>query len=378
NFDAFENRRSYWVYVFARLKDGTSLEAARTAIQVPYSSILSEVEAPLQEGMSEPTLEQFLAKEITVFPGAKGQSGLFDEVSTPLLMLLGVTGFVLLIACANLANLLLVRAVNRSGEIAVRLSLGAQRHQVVGQLLTESFLLGICGSAVGWLVARGTLHGLGALLPSEADMGLGAELGPPAFLFLGVLAVVTGLVGLFPALHTTGHDLSTTLKRQGGRAVASRTANRFRTSMATFQIALSMALLVSAGLFTKSLLNVSRVDLGLEAESLATFGLSPELNGYQPAESRALFARVEEAVAALPGVTHVAGSRVPLISGSNWGSSLEVEGFPSGPDTDTHANFSEVGPGFFEAVGIPVLAGRSILPSDTLESPKVTVVNETF
>ena len=377
-WDAFEERRSYWAYLFARLKPGVTLEAAQAAINVPYGAIIRTVEVPLQQGLSEQTLERFAGKQLALEPGRRGQSELYAQVSTPMVLLLCVTGFVLLIACANLANLLLVRATNRAGEIAVRLSLGAQRRQVVAQLLTESFVLGACGALLGWAVAKGTLGLLLSLLPADRALGVSTEMGPVAWAFLGVLAVVTGLVGLFPALHTTRLDLSGALKGQAGRSSASRTANRFRAAMVTVQIALSMALLVSAGLFAKSLLNVSRVELGIQIDHLATFALSPELNNYNPAQCRTFFARVEEEVAALPGVRQVVAAQVPLIAGSNWGSDVSVEGFDAGPDTDTHSNFNAVGPGYFQTVGVPLLSGREFEPRDDAGAPKVAVVNQAF
>lgn len=377
-WEGLENRRSYWVYLFGRLAPGVTTETAEAALNGPYQSLLQEVEAPLQEGMSEATLARFVDKKILLQPGEKGQSNIYEEATAPLLLLLCVTGFVLLIACANLANLLLVRAIRRSGEIAVRFSLGAQRHQIVGQLLTESFLLAVVGAVFGLLVARGTLLLFLSMIPSDANLGIGARLGPSVWIFLAVLTVVTGLVGLFPALHTTRHDLATTLKGQGGRAAASRTARRFRAVMATVQIALSMALLVSAGLFASSLRNVSRVDLGIDTPRLATFGVSPELNGYAPNACIDFFARLEEEIRALPGVDRATASRVPLIAGSNWGTNVSVQGFDAGPDTDTHSQFNHVGPGYFRTLGIPLLSGREFELRDGEDAPQVAIVNEAF
>ncbi|MCB1057139.1 MAG: ABC transporter permease, partial [Acidobacteria bacterium] len=374
----FEDRRSYWAYLFGRLRPGVGLDTAEAAINQPYSAILHEVEVPLQSGMSDQTLARFASKKLELEPGRRGLSDVYGQVSTPLLMLLFVTGFVLLIACANLANLLLVRALEKSGEIAVRLSLGARRHQVIGQLLAESFLLGAAGSLVGVLVARGTLGLLLSLIPPDNRLGLDTHIGPVIWIFVAVLAVVTGLVGLFPALHATRQDLSGRLKGQAGRSSGSRGANRFRTVLVTFQIALSTALLVAAGLFTQSLRNVSRVDLGLDVARLATFFVAPELNNYEPAASKILFERIEQQVGTLPGVSGVAASMVPLIGGSNWGTNVSVEGFEAGPDTDTHSQFNRVGSGFFRTVGIPLLAGRGFEERDDLGAPKVAVVNQAF
>ncbi len=162
------------------------------------------------------------------------------------------------------------------------------------------------------------------------------------------------LFGLFPALHSTRPDLIATIKGAAGQPSGSRSAARFRTSLVTAQVALSMVLLISAGLFVKSLMNVSRVDLGMKIDNVVTFGIAPELNGYDPARTRALFARAEDALAAVPGVSAVSAATVPLLAGSNWGNNVSVQGFAKGPDTDANSRFNEVGPGYFRTLGEPL------------------------
>ena len=378
-FDGFENRRSYWAYLFARLKPGVSIERARTAINAVYRPIIKDVEAPLQERMSDQTMARFKTKEIVVEEGRRGQSSVHGEARTPLILLFSITGIVLLIACANIANLLLARAAQRSMEMAVRLSLGASRPQLLAQLLTESVLLAVLGGAASLLVARWTLTGIAAMLPPEAATTLQLELRPAVVVFAAALSIGTGLLfGMFPALHSTRPDLVTTLRANAGQPSGARAAARFRTSLVTVQIALSMALLISAGLFIKSLVNVSRVDLGLKVDDVVTFGISPELNGYTPTRARALFQRVEEEIAAIPGVTGVSASLVPILSGSNWGTDVAVEGFKRDPDTDANARFNEIGPDYFRTLGVPLLAGREFNATDALGTPKVAVVNEAF
>ena len=374
-----DNRRSYWAYLFARLKAGVSTEQARSGINVPYRAIVNDVEAPLQKGMSDQTMKRFRAKEIVLEPGWRGQSSMHEDARPPLVLLLTVTGVVLLIACANIANLLLARAANRATEMAVRLSIGATRGDVIRQLLTESVLLAVVGGLAGLLVARWTLSLLASLLPEEATQSLAFELDGTVLLFAAALSIGTGLLfGLFPALHSTRPDLVTTLKGQTGQPSGARAAARFRTSLATAQIALSMGLLVSAGLFTKSLVNATRVDLGLKTDKLVVFGISPALNGYSPEQARALFERVEDELSAVPGVTGVAASMVSLISGSNWGNSVSVQGFEAGPDTDTHSMYNEVGPGYFRTLGIPLVAGRDFTRADALGASQVAIINEAF
>ncbi len=377
--DGFEDRRSYWAYLFARLRAGISIDEARQAINVPYRAIVNDVEAPLQEGMSDATLARFRSKEITVVPGARGQSSIHAEARLPLLLLLAVTGVVLLIACANIANLLLARGAGRVTEMAVRLSVGASRRHVVAQLLTESCLLGLLGGIAGAFTAGWTLQGIVSLLPADARRTLHGELDGRILLFTALLALGTGILfGLFPALYSTRPNLVTALRTQGAVGSGARGAGRVRTTLATAQIALSMALLVSAGLFMKSLVNVSRVDLGLSTESLVTFGLSPDLNGYTFVQARSLFERLEAELSGQAGVTGVTASTVPLLSGSNWGDSVEVEGFDAGPDTDTGSRFNIVGPGFFRTIGIPLISGREFTDADVQGRLKVAVVNEMF
>jgi len=378
-FKNFDNRRNYWVYLFARLKPGVSLEQARAATNTQYRAILDDVEAKLQAGMSEQTMARFKTKPLLMTEGTRGQSTVRKEARLPMTLLLGVTAFVLLIACANIANLLLARGAARAGEMAVRLSIGAGRGQLVRQLLGESLLLALAGGIGGVLVARWTLHLMAALLPAEALNVVRLEIDPRVMAFAGALAVGTGLLfGLFPALHSTRPDLVSALKDQSGQPSGARAAARFRTSLATAQIALSMALLVSAGLFTRSLFNVSRVKLGLNAENVIVFRVSPELNGYTFEQSRQLFGRIEDELASLPGVTAVTASTVPLLSGSNWGNNVAVEGFQAGPDTNTNSRYNEIAPGYFSTLRIPLVAGRDFTRADAFGTAKVAIVNEAF
>ncbi len=357
-FKGFDDRRSYRAQPFARLAG--LMAQASAAINVPYGAIINTVEAPLQKGLSDQTMERFKAKKVTLAPGARGQSSVSRDARTPITMLLAVTAFVLLIACANIANLLLARAAARSGEMAVRLSIGGSRGQLVAQLLAESAILGIVGGALGLVVARATLGLMSSLLPSQANTTFSTHIDGTAIAFTAAVTLVTTFAfGLFPALYATRPDLTSALRASTGQPSGGRSASRWRMSLATAQIALSMALLGAAGLFTKSLVNGEPRRSRREKSSTSQrSGVSPELNGYTQDQSHQFFPRLETELSQLPGVTGVTASRVPLIAGDNWGNDVGVEGFPSGPDVDNNSRYNEVGPTYFSTLGVPMLAGR--------------------
>jgi len=372
-------RTDYWVYLFARLRPGGTIEAARAALNTQYHAIVNDVEAPLQKDISPQTMARFRAKPILLTPGGRGQSSVPDQAKTPLRLLLGVTAFVLLIACANIANLLLARSTARAGEMAIRLSIGASRARLVGQLLTESLLLAVLGGIAGLVVAHWTLVLVASLLPPEVQHTITFSISGTVILFAIGLTLATGLLfGLFPALHSTRPDLVSTLKNQAGQPSGAKGAARVRLLLATSQIALAMMLLAASGFFVKSLLNVSRVNLGFKVDHVATFGLSPDLNGYSSDRTRVFFQRLEDELRAAPGVTAVTVSNVPLLAGNNRARDVAVQGFKAGPDTDSNSRYNRVGPGYFSALGIPLIAGREFTDADTLNSAKVALVNQTF
>jgi predicted permease len=372
-------RTDYWAYLFARLRPGVTIDAARASLGAQYHAILNDVEAPLQKDISAQTMARFRAKPILLAPGGRGQSVLPDEAKTPLRLLFGVTAFVLLIACANISNLLLARSAARAGEIAIRLSIGASRARLIGQLLTESLLLAVLGGIAGMVVAQWTLVLVVSLLPPEVQQTITFSMSGTVVLFgIGVTFATGLLFGLFPALHSTRPDLVSTLKNQAGQPSGAKRAARVRLLLATSQIALAMLLLASSGFFVKSLLNVSRVDLGFKVDHVVTFGLSPDLNGYSADRTRLFFQRLEDELRAAAGVTAVTMSNVPLLAGTNRSRGVAVQGFKAGPDTDSGSRYNRVGPGYFSALGIRLIAGREFTDADTVNSANVALVNQTF
>ena len=375
----FDNRRSYWMYVFGRLKPGMSMEQAGTQLNSVYRNLLADVEAPLQQGMSDATMKLFRAKQVELRNGARGQSNIHREARTPILLLFAITGTVLLIACANIANLLLARGAGRATEMGVRLALGATRAQLLRQLLTESLVLAVLGGLASLLVAVWTLQAIAGFMPPEALRTIDFSLQPSMVLFSGLVALGTGLVfGLFPALHSTRNDLITVIRAGAGQIAGGAVAARFRTVLVTAQIALSMALLISAGLFLKSLVNVSRTDLGLRTEQIATFRISPMRSGYDSTRATVLYEQVEQELAAMPGVTGVSNAVVAILDGNNWGTDVHVQGYDCGPDVDCNSRYNVVGTKFLDVLGMRLLGGREFTDSDRLGGASVAMVNEAF
>lgn len=373
-----ENRRAYWVYLFARLKPGVSMEEAQSAVDTPYRAIINEVEVPLQEGMSDEMMARFRARGVRLEPGSRGQSTFAEDGRVPLALLLAVTALVLLIACSNVANLLLARVATRSKELATRLSIGATRGRIIAQLLTESSVLALVAATASLLVARWTMDLFRTTLPDGA-LYIPAHLDTFTLIVTGALALFASVaVGLFPALRAARPDLLPALKGQAGQPSGDRGLARSRMSLATVQVTLSVVLVVLAGLFTKSLANINRVDPGLNTDGLITFAVSPGRNGYTPQRSAALFGRLEEDIAALPGVSAVTTSTTQLLSGDMRTTEVFVEGADRRPEADRGTQYDEIGPRYFRTLGVPLIAGRDFTSADSANAPRVAIVNERF
>jgi len=257
-------------------------------------------------------------------------------------------------------------------------AVGASRAQIARQLLLESCLLAALGGTAGATAALWTVRVVAAAISTQGPGRVLVHLDPVVFVFAAALSIVTGLLfGLFPALHATRSSLVVGLKDQAARSAGTRVAARFRTSMVVTQMTLSTVLLVAAGLFTKSLVNISHAELGIRIDHLVTFSLAPRLNGYAPPAALDLFERTEAAFAAAPGVSSVGLSTIPLIGGGFSQTRVNVDGF-SGPDNARAVVFTEIGPHLFATVGIPLEDGRDFTDADTDGAPKVAIVNDAF
>jgi predicted permease len=370
--------RTRWLTPMARLEDGVSLPEARAGANVLYRQLLQQ---DLQgvEARSESFRERFVAKELLLLEGGRGVSGLRHQSRTPLLVLMGMVGLVLLIACANVANLLLARASWRRREIALRVALGASRMRLVRQLLTESVLLALAGGALGTIFAIWTADALLRSLPYEnAPRVFAAEPDLRVALFTFLVSLATGLFfGALPALSATRPDVAPTLKNEAG-TLASRSSGRFRRGLVVAQVALSLLLLIGAGLFVRSLSNLGALDPGFEPDRILAFSVDPSLNGYDLGRRMEVVARIRDEIAAEPGVRSISLAEVGLMTGSNASSTVKVEGYEAKEDEDMNPDLNGVAPEFFWTLGIPLLSGREFTEADDLDAPRVAVVNENF
>jgi len=383
----------WWLRIMGRLKPGATAEAARAQLENAFHQSVVEhraarqTQAQSQGGRPIQALEPKDYPRLNLDPGGQGEMNSRQYYAPSLYMLLGVVGLVLLIACANVANLLLARAASRQKEIGVRLALGASRWRLIRQLLTESVLLSAVGGALGivfalWikdgLLAVGDWGGRGmrALEPQIDWRVLGFTFG---------LSLLTGIVfGLAPAWRATKVDLTPALKdsSRGSSAVSRSLLSR---SLIVLQVALSLLLLIGAGLFLRTLINLQRVEPGFNARNLLLFGVEPGLIGYKDEKLTQLYQQMTERLEAVPGVQAVTFSRTALLSQSTSSRSVFLrDALSATPDAEGRIKPSgdgyihQVRENFLEAMEIPLLAGRTLKPQDDAKSPRVVVVNQTF
>lgn len=379
-WDGTDKWNDYYLYLLGRLKAGATAAQAAASLNSGFAGIVAERAKEIR-GRDKAYIDRYLAQRITLVDGRLGQSSLRRSMEAPLKILLACTILVLLIASGNAANLLLARAAQRSRELAIRSALGAGRARIMRQLLTEALLLAFAGGVVGILMGYWTLDLLLASLNDGASRvsAITTQLEWPVLLFSFGVSLATGLLfGLYPAWAATRVSLAGTLKDEAANTTSTTAGARVRKILVCGQVALSMILLIPMGLFLKSLVNLVHEDLGMRTESVISFSISPELNGYKPEQCRAIIERAENELGAIPGVSGVATSLVPLIAGNNWGTDLAVEGYRRDHDAETNARFSRVGPGFFSKMGIALLRGREFMESDAGAAPRVAVVNERF
>jgi len=378
NWNGLEDPKDNWVAILGRLPAGTTRARAQVALQPLYHSLLL-AEVPLMK-LSEATKRQFLERPLQLEPGASGRQVLQADARQPLIFLVVMVGLVLLIACANLASLLVARGEARQREIAVRLAVGAARWRLVRQLFTENLLLAILGGAAGVLFAVWTLAFLvQTMQESIGVLGLEKQLDGRILAFAIALSLLTALLfGLLPALRAARADLQSTLKDLGASLSHRLSSVRLRKALIVGQVALTAVLLTAAGLFTRSLLNLRNTNLGVRPDHVVEFTIAPQLNRYSPQRALAFVERLRQAIAATPGVSSVSAATIPILANDEWGSDVTIQGYTAREGEDMHVWRNEVGPNYFATLGTPLLAGREFSQSDTAASPLVAVVNATF
>ena len=346
----------------ARLKDGVSFSQAQAEMNVIARHIEKE----------NPVTNEGLGVKVTSM-----HTALAGDYREALLILLGVVMCVLLVACANVANLMLARATARQKEVAVCAALGASRARIVRQLLTESLLLGVAGGTLGLLFAIWGLDLLLGAIPIKLPFWMNFSLDPRVLGFTLVVSLLTGLIfGIAPALQASHADLNETLK-EGGRSAASG-RNRFRNLLVVVEIALSLVLLVGAGLMIESFLRLQQVNAGINPKNVLKMSVALPRAKYKEDEQRsAFFQQLMESVRAIPGVEAAGATSTLPLTGGRWGRSLTVEGYPVLPVGQAPSiQHTVVTQGYFGTLGIPILMGRDFTPTDGLEAPKVTIIDE--
>jgi predicted permease len=374
--------RTRWVQVFARLKPGYTLESARAPMQGLFLQIRAhEMTLEGAKNWSQFLRDRFMQGQLRLERADIGYSSLRNEFSTALIVLMCMVGLVLLIACANVANLLIARAFMRQREIAVRLSIGASRMQLVRQLLVESFVLSFAGGAVGVLLSIALTRGLLALLPvSGAPLLVQPTPDLRILTFTLAVTLLTGIVfGLLPAIRASKPDTWGTLKDTVGAVAGGAGSSLYlRKGLVAAQVALSFLLLFGAGLFVRSLQNLQGTDTGIDVDNLVTFQLSPALSGYDDERTFNFYQQLLERLHAAPGVKSAATAQVPLLAGDEWDSSMAVEGYTFKDGEDQQMFMNSLSPGYFKTMNIPMLEGRDFTRLDAKRETTVAIVNRKF
>jgi predicted permease len=350
-----------------RVKPGMSLAQLEAALDSQFQEFLRTT--PFQEIRSRDY------RQIRVLAGDKSWPGQLEQFHAPLFVLLSLVAAALLIACANVANMLLARATARSRELAVRASLGAGRSRLVRQMLAESLLLSLLGGALGIAVAFAAEQLLIHFLP-QGHVSIVVDLHPDvrALIFTFALALATGLLfGLAPALQATRGHLAATLKTDSAASIGGANPSRFRGALVIAQVAFSIVLLIAAGLFARTLANLRPTDYRVHPDHVLLFTMKPQQEIYNEARKRILARELLRRVSAIPGVESAAlAENGPL--GSRWDTdSISVPGGPS-----VQAASDDVTPGFFDSIGLPIIAGRDFTAADRPDSPWVAIINESL
>ncbi len=363
--------------VLARRKPGISVEQAQAGINVDYPGLLEQQAATLKlrEGKER---QEFLGKKIVLYPGGQGRTTVQRDSGPALMALFAMVALVLLIACTNVANLLLAKAAARQREFAIRSALGASPGRMMQQLLIESLLCALGGGVLGLILGTWIMNILTQAVVSDAGVkGITARVDGSVLGFAAAATVISAMVfGLIPAWRATQTGVSQMLKDQGSTTSAGPGHVRFRKYLVAGQVAFTLLLLTGGALFARTLWNLRKQNLGLSTENLITFSIAPQLSGYNAPRTVALVDQLRERLGALPGVLGVGSSQIPVLTGTDMGGNITVEGRQNLDTDDRHVNFDAVSPNYFSTMRIPLLSGREFNAGDTATNTKVAIINE--
>ena len=375
--DSFLDRRStWWLSVMIRLKEGQSIDAATAALRGVQPQIR---EATLPDNWRPQDLGGYLKERFTLFPAATGSSFLRQRFQRPLVTIMIVVSLVLLIACANIANLLLARATARRHELGVRVALGASRARLIRPLMTESLLLASAGAAFGFAIASWGSRLLVRQLSTQNNtvfLDLSLDWRVLAFT-IGVTLATALLFGTAPALRAAGVAPIEALKEHG-RTSAGHSRAGVASGLVVAQVALSVLLVVAAGLFVRTFSSLAAVPLGFEHGRVLIVNVSALRSTVDPSQRIPLYERVRDVVRAVPGVAEAAVSVVTPVSGSTWNNRMKVSGSVELPERQRQSNVNYVTPGWLSTYGTAILAGRDIRPQDRKGAPPIVLVNQAF
>ena len=373
---SLDRRSNWWLRLVGRLAPGQTIEQADARLAAFLPSLR---EGTMPQDWRPKDQETYLQSGLRLMPGGTGISQLRTRYSRPLLVLLGIVALVLLIACANMANLLLAQSTARQRELAIRMSLGASRWQVARQLLLESLLLSFIGSTAGVLLATWGSQALVQLLSTRtALITLDLALDWRVLGFTTLVGVLTGLLfGVAPALRATGLTPAMTLRDQGRGVVSGGGRINVGHGLVALQVAISFVLVLGASVFVRTLVDLTTQEMGFRSDGVLIASVDLRRTGASDKERPALFERVREELLSVPGIDAAAVSVLTPMGNSTWNNLITVPGYEA-PERDRVAYFNRLTPGYFRVMGTPLLAGRDIAATDHIGSPKVVVVNEAF
>jgi len=375
---ALDEWNDYWLKVLGRRAPGVNDAQARTALNAAYHPLLEENLTKIT-GFSEQKRQAFLAKQIVLEPGARGRNVAQRDSGPELMILFAMVALVLLIACTNVANLLLARGASRQREFAIRSAMGATRSRIVRQLVIESMLCALGGGIVGIAIGSWLISELIPIVIANTGVdGLKAQLDTSVLLYAVAATLLSGIFfGVLPAWRVTRNSVTDVIKDQGSTSSASVAHVRFRKILVAGQVAFTLLLLAGAALFTKTLWNLRNVDLGLRTEHVISFTIAPALNGYDLPRTIRLVDDLRHRLAALPGVHGVTSSELGALTGDTAGANITAEGGAEVPEDKQTVNFIAAGPAYFTTFRVPLVSGRDLTDADNSTSPKVAVIGET-